>query len=245
MADLAAAYTETYEHIVPILRELTPEQLEARVPFSPEWSVRDVAAHLSSEAEVIVSDEIPAGLFYLEEARRVERSDTINAFNAEHLERRRQLGLEEILAEWEAAVPAMLEALRGERPFKSPYPGQDYVAVVDLAMHSQDIRNLVGRPGDRESAGVGYALPSFGSILTVRLIELGLPALELRYDGKTRVLGEGEPGASITASRYELVRALANRRSTAQIRAYDWTGDPEPYLPVIPAYNPRDDAIVE
>ena len=72
-----------------------------------------------------------------------------------------------------------------------------------------------------------------------------MPSLELRYDGKSRVLGEGDPGASIAASRYELVRALANRRSTAQIRAYEWTGDPEPYLPIIPAHNPRDDDIVE
>ncbi|MDP9325654.1 MAG: hypothetical protein M3O87_03860, partial [Candidatus Dormibacteraeota bacterium] len=78
-----------------------------------------------------------------------------------------------------------------------------------------------------------------------RINEVGLPALELRYEGKTRVLGEGEPGASITAPRYELVRALANRRSTAQIRAYDWTGDPEPYLPIIPAYQSRDDDIFE
>jgi uncharacterized protein (TIGR03083 family) len=245
MADLAAAYQETYEHIVPILRELTPEQLETKVPFSPEWSVRDVAAHMASEAEMIVFEDIPEGIFWLEESRRKERSETINAFNAQHLERRRQLGLEEILAEWDAAVPAMLEALRGERPFKSPVPGQDYVAVIDLAMHSQDIRNLVGRPGDRESAGVGFALPSFGWILSQRLVDVGLPALELRYEGKSRVLGEGEPGASVAASRYELVRALANRRSTAQIRAYEWSGDAEPYLPIIPAYNPRDDDIVE
>jgi uncharacterized protein (TIGR03083 family) len=155
------------------------------------------------------------------------------------------LSLEEILADWEADVPAMLEALRGQRPFPLPYPGQDYVAVVDLAMHAQDVRNLVGRPGDRDSAGVAVALPTFGFVLGQRITEVGLPALELRYDGKSRVYGEGEPGASITASRYELTRALANRRSTAQIRAYDWTGDPEPYLPIIPAYNARDDDIVE
>ena len=245
MADLAAAYVETYQHIVPILRELTPEQVETRVPFSPEWSVKDVVAHMASVADLVVTAEVPEGVFYMEQARRRERSDTINAFNEKHMERRRRLELEEILAEWEADLPAMLEALRGERPFKSPYPGQDYVLAVDLAMHSQDIRNLVGRPGDRESAAVGYALGSFGFILGQRITEVGLPALELRYDGKTRVLGDGEPGPSVSASRYELVRALANRRSTAQIRAYDWTGDPEPYLPIIPAYNPRDDDIVE
>ena len=244
MADLAAAYTETYEHILPILRELTPEQLEQKVPFSPEWSVKDVAAHMASEASV-VSDQLPEGLFYMEDARRGEREAVIRAWNADQLERRRQLSLDQILNEWATNVPMILEAVRGDRPFASPYPGQEYVLVVDLAMHTQDIRNLVGRPGDRDSAGVGFALPSFGFVLGQRISEVGLPALELRYGDKSRVLGDGEPGASITADRYELVRALANRRSTAQIRAYEWTGDPEPYLPIIPAYQPRDDDIVE
>jgi uncharacterized protein (TIGR03083 family) len=245
MADLPAAYLETKEHLLPILRELTADQLETKVPFSPEWSVRDVVAHMASEAHALVREAVPEGLFFLDEKRRGQRTTVINAWNAGQLERRRYLSLEEILEEWDRDVPLMLEALRGERPFASPYPGQDYVAVVDLAMHTQDIRNLVGRPGDRESAGVGLALPSFGFVLGQRITEVGLPALELRYDGKTRVLGEGEAGAAVSASRYELVRALANRRSTAQIRAYEWTGDPEPYLPIIPAYNPRDDDIVE
>ena len=244
MADLAAAYVETYEHIVPILQELTPEQLEQKVPFSPEWSVKDVAAHMASEASVVL-DTLPEGLFYMENARRAEREDVIRQWNADQLERRRKLSLSEILDEWAANVPTILEAVRGQRPFASPYPGQEYVLVVDLAMHTQDIRNLVGRPGDRDSAAVGYALPSFGFILGQRINEVGLPALQLRYGEKSRVLGDGEPGATITSDRYELVRALANRRSTAQIRAYDWTGDPEPYLPIIPAYQPRDDDIFE
>jgi uncharacterized protein (TIGR03083 family) len=245
MADLAAAYLETREHLLPILLELTPKQLESKVPFSPEWSVRDVVAHMASEAHALVAEQVPEGLFFLDEKRRSHRTTVINAWNAGQLERRRYLSLGEILEEWDRDVPSMLEALRGERPFASPYPGQDYVAVVDLAMHTQDIRNLVGHPGDRDSAGVGFALPSFGFVLGRRIAEVGLPALELRYDGKTRVLGDGEPRATVAASRYELVRALANRRSTAQIRAYEWTGDPEPYLLIIPAYNARDDDIVE
>ena len=33
------------------------------------------------------------------------------------------------------------------------------------------------------------------------------------------------------APSFELFRALTGRRSSAQIRRYDWTCDPEPYLP--------------
>jgi hypothetical protein len=78
-----------------------------------------------------------------------------------------------------------------------------------------------------------------------RLRALGLPALELRYDGKERTLGEGPPAASVTAERWELLRVLAGRRSRDQIAALDWSGDPAPYLPLLPAYGERADALVE
>ena len=245
MADLAAAYQETYQHLQPILLELTPEQLATRVPFSPEWSVLEVVAHMASEAHALVGEDLPEQLFDITEASRDSRAAAINAWNAEQLVRRREASLGQLLAEWDRDLPALLEALRGERPFHSTYPGAPNIAVVDSAMHAQDIRNLLGCPGDRESAGVGLALPAFGAVAALRIQEVGLPALELRYGEKSRLLGDGEPGAAVTADRYELVRALANRRSTAQIRAYNWEGDPEPYLPIIPAYQPRDDDIVE
>jgi hypothetical protein len=31
---------------------------------------------------------------------------------------------------------------------------------------------------------------------------------------------------------FELVRAIAGRRSAAQLRALDWSVDPEPYVPI-------------
>src|SRR5258708_13327451 len=131
MADLDAAYSEQYEHIVPMLRELTPEQLQSKVPFSPEWSVKDVAAHIASEPHALVGEGIPAGLFLLQEKDRAARSEAINAFNGEQLELRRTLSLDQILEDWAADVPAMLEPLRGQGPFPMPYPGQCYLAARD------------------------------------------------------------------------------------------------------------------
>jgi hypothetical protein len=40
-----------------------------------------------------------------------------------------------------------------------------------------------------------------------------------------------EPAAILTASNFELMRALSGRRSYDQIRKLDWSVDPEPYLP--------------
>jgi hypothetical protein len=112
-------------------------------------------------------------------------------------------------------------------------------------MHAQDVRTAVGAPGDRDSAGVGVALAAFSYGLDFRLRALGVPALGVRYGGKERVLGEEPVGASVTADRFDLVRALAGRRSSTQIRAMGWEGDPEPYVPLIPAYGERADDLVE
>jgi hypothetical protein len=78
-----------------------------------------------------------------------------------------------------------------------------------------------------------------------RVRALDLPAMTLRYDGKERTLGEGPVAAVVTADRWELLRMLAGRRSRAPIMHLDWTGDPEPYLALVPAYGEREEALIE
>jgi 1,6-anhydro-N-acetylmuramate kinase len=50
------------------------------------------------------------------------------------------------------------------------------------------------------------------------------------------LLGTGDPGTSLTAGRNELFRAITGRRTVSAIRAYDWSGDPSPYLAIISPY---------
>jgi hypothetical protein len=45
----------------------------------------------------------------------------------------------------------------------------------------------------------------------------------------------------LRADPYELFRGLLSRRSRAQMRAWDWAGNPEPYLSSLPAFGARDD----
>ena len=94
-------------------------------------------------------------------------------------------------------------------------------------------------------AATRVALAGYAFGVDYRIRALGLPALQLRYDGKEKSLGEGEPAAALAADSWELLRVLAGRRSRDQIATLDWTGDPEPYLPLLPAYGERDDALVE
>ncbi|MET9002769.1 maleylpyruvate isomerase family mycothiol-dependent enzyme [Amycolatopsis sp. NPDC004169] len=60
----------------------------------------------------------------------------------------------------------------------------------------------------------------------------GLPPLRLRAtDGSAWKAGAGRAAAEVTAPAHELYRALAGRRSLAQLAALEWTADPGPWLP--------------
>jgi hypothetical protein len=107
------------------------------------------------------------------------------------------------------------------------------------------VRGALGVPGDRDSAGVSVAFVGYATTLGFKLAANGVAALRLRYGDRERLVGDGEPAASLSGDRYELFRALAGRRSRDQILAMGWEGDPAAYVDLIPAYGPRVDALLE
>ena len=63
--------------------------------------------------------------------------------------------------------------------------------------------------------------------------QAGTPPLEIRFDdGSMVMIGDGEPAATVTTDRVALWRSLHGRRTRAQVLAFDWCGDPEPYLEI-------------
>ncbi|MCA1727693.1 MAG: maleylpyruvate isomerase family mycothiol-dependent enzyme [Actinobacteria bacterium] len=245
MIDLAKAYEETQRNLAALVRELPEDELSTTVPASPDWTVKDVVAHVTGIAADVSGGTLPEELDILRAMSDPEHAAIRDAVTARQVGDRRDRSLEEILEEWDGALDPLLEMIRGERPFPRPVPFADAVVVTDLAVHAQDVRNAVRRPGDRDSAGVSVSLTGYAATLGMKLGAAGLPALRLRYDGKERVVGQGEPGATVSAERYELVRALSGRRSRDQILAMEWEGDPGPYVDLIPAYGPREDALQE
>ena len=246
MLDLVKAYEETQRSVAEFVRSLPEEQLALKVPASPAWSVQDVVAHVTGVATDVAYGRIPPDLDLvraLTDSAQAERRDELTA---EQVMTRRGRSLDQILDEWDQALQEVLPMIRGQRPFPRPLPFVDAAVVTDLATHNQDIRNALGVPGDRDSAGVSVAFVGYAATLGLRIATNGLPALRLKYDGKERVVGDGEPAATVTADRYELYRALAGRRSRDQILSLNWDGgDPTPYVDLIPAYGPRSDPLEE
>jgi hypothetical protein len=157
-------------------------------------------------------------------------------WTAAQVKARRGLEIDEILFEWEQKAPALeseLDSLPADLSMK---------LIVDLATHAQDIRGVLGLHGGRDSDAYLMASKVYHVALRHRIQEAGLPALRLRGDEGERVLGGGAPKVSVAAPSFELLRALAGRRSGRQIRAFTWDGDLEPYVPLfstfpLPAYD--------
>jgi uncharacterized protein (TIGR03083 family) len=242
-AALAAAYAETYAAILDIFDSLTDQQLATVIPACPAWTVRDLVAHLSGVAADASTARFPA---VDPHGPWAERQAVVDAFTAGHIEGRRGLTMNEILAEWARHLRVLAPMLRHEQPFPAgSWPSIDWVVVSDIAAHAQDLRGALQLPGDRDSAGVALGLGRYLAGLSQRITAAGLPALRLCTADREHVAGRGLPTATVTASRWELFRALGSRRSPAQIRALSWSGDAGIYLPLLPTYGVRSDDLIE
>lgn len=244
MADTAALYDDTRRRVSDLVRSLPAERLDTPIPATPKWTIRDVVSHLSGDAACIIVGDFPAEFFA--SFGEAEAIVVLNRWTDGHIESRRELSLEEVLTEWEDNAKVLTAMMSGDTSWPDGVPGfSDRVILTDLAVHQQDINGALGLEHDRDTPPIRIANAGYIATMGWRLSTTGLPSVRIVAGDSERVAGEGEPAATVTGTRFELFRALSGRRSPDQVRAYDWEGDPEPYLPYFYPYGIREDALVE
>lgn len=246
MVDLASAYADTRRSMIEIARGLTEEECATTVPACPDWTVKDLIAHVTSIASTIASGQFPAGLDPVASLMDAEQAEQRERFVDEALDVRKDSPLDEILKEWEEASPSVEAMIRGETPWPAGSPPLvEWVVTTDVAVHHHDLRGAVKRSGDRDSLATGLSLRSYVEGMRFRSAALGLPAFQIQAGAREWLIGNGEPVATVRADPFELARAASGRRSPEQIRAFGWDGDPEPFLRLFYPYGMRSDALVE
>lgn len=243
--DLAGAYAEARRSMTKIARDLPSDQLAARVPACPGWTVKDLITHVTSIATGVVVSRFEQGLnlAMVWDPVVTERREL---FVDGEIEARRSHTLERILDEWEERGGDLEAMLRGERPFPPAAPPlADWIVVTDIGVHHHDLRGAVGMPGDRDSKATGLSLRSYVEGMRMRSRFEERPAFRMCAGTREWVIGDGEPVATVTADPFELGRAVSGRRNPGQIRAYAWTGDPSPFIDLFYPYGPRSNALVE
>jgi uncharacterized protein (TIGR03083 family) len=239
---LAAAYPQTHAAILALLDGLSDRQQMTVIPACPAWTVRELAAHMTGVAADAVTARFPV---VNPHGPWAERQRVIDAFTSGQVTSRQGMATDEVLAEWAAHAAVLATMLRGDQAFPAgSIPIIDWMVVCDIAAHNQDLRGALHMPGDRDSAGVTLGLRRYVAGLSQRIAAAGLPALRLRTERSQHIAGHGPPSSALSATEWELFRALSSRRSPAQIRSLRWSGDAEAYLPLLPAYGlPRTDLI--
>ena len=213
--DFADEYAAARSNVRTLLADVDDAAAATTVPSCPAWTVHDLCAHLVGvPASLVARDNPPPG----------DNQPWVDRQVAERADR----SVAELLDEWDAVGPTF-EGLMRKLPHA--FGGLVYDAVA----HEHDLRGALGRPGDREGAGVLASLD-----VMVAMVERDLAAhgptpgtLRLRAGRREWVVGGGDPTVSLTTSPFELMRLLGSRRSRDQILAAPWHGDVEPFLPAL------------
>lgn len=203
-------------------RSLTDDEAERTVPACPEWTVRQVFAHQAGVAGDILGGRLDGVATDSWTERQV-------AERADH-------SLTEILDEWDADAPRLIEAMAPLGDAVDPR------LVVDLWTHEQDVRGATGRPGGRSGPALEWIVAAARNHLQQRAGQADLPPIAVDTgDGSPAIAGE-----SVAVDAFELTRALTGRRSLDQIRAWAWSvEDPEPYVALLPVFAARATDLVE
>jgi uncharacterized protein (TIGR03083 family) len=240
--DVGDAYLEVQGRLIEAVRSASQETLGTAVPATPKWTVKDVLAHVTGLASDTVKGSLPA----IDPLEQWRDSTLVTAMTDRQVAQRKEKNIENIISEWSEVTQSIIPMMRGEIPFP---PGTTYdtgvVFVTDVTVHEQDVRAALGLGRPPEGRALSIAMAGYCFALVFRLRQTGPLALTLCYGGKERLLGSGETRAKVEADRYELVRAMAGRRNSSQLRGLRWEGDPQPFLPLISTYGERPDALTD
>lgn len=180
----------------------------ATVPACPDWSIRDLLAHVTG-----VADDVANG--------RLEGVGTDPWTHVQVLARADRT-LAEVLAEWAVVGPQMEEAVTifGDAPDQ---------LVFDTVTHEHDLRHAVGAAGPKDAASLDVALKWVGEAWTLSA-ERGAGTMRIDAGAHRFDLGDGAPEVVVTVPAFEALRMLTGRRSAQEICAYRASGSIEPWL---------------
>lgn len=214
LADTGQLYEQVRQRFMSTVGQLTPTELQVRVLATPAWSVHDVLAHVVALATDLNAQHFP------------DIDDVGGSlWTGRQIAERRDVQATNIVAAWDREAPVFEEGLR-----QFGYEmGSHFVG--DLHAHHQDIRGTLGLSRDDETLTVLVSLDHYLSFIDAMLKAATWGTLDVIAGDERRRLGvDGRCRAQVAGSAFEILRVFSGRRSRAQIRALQWTGDVEPLV---------------
>jgi uncharacterized protein (TIGR03083 family) len=207
-------YRGQREELCALLATLDDGQLATVVPGSPKWAVRDVLAHLVGVTADFCSQNLDGA--------------GTPPWTQAQVDSRRDKSVPEMIEEWSKRGLGFEESMPEMGFFRR-------ASVYDVTMHGDDVREALGLPlGSSET----HAWVLDGIIELAEKRAQGVGTLTIHSEGNSGQIGSGEPFAELRIDdRGEMARVFGGRRTDEQVLALDWTGDPTPWLDVLPLFR--------
>lgn len=244
MTELGDVYKAARGRITELVRGRSEDELQRVVPACPEWTVHDTVAHVTGVTADILSGNI--------------EGVATDPWTKAQVDARRGTPTEAVLDEWAEKGPQVdpivpffpgrvgsqliLDTTTHEHDLRHALgaPGAKdsegvTIAVrmiVEVGMTAGAVKR--GLPPLEVVAGdqrwvLGTGEPAADGDLEAAVLE---EAGRVLQGGDPDWRDDVSPAGSLKIEPFELMRAMTGRRSIAQIKAYDWTVDPTPYLPL-------------
>ena len=217
MGEYGAAYQAGRVQIGELARCLPENELTRTVPATPEWTVKDLIAHVAGIAADMVAGNVA-------DAGRPE-------WTAAQIEAARESSLEDVLAAWEASS-TVVEPLLDTIP-----PTAAALTIGDLVVHEHDLRGAFGDRGGRDTERLTIALAAYVRRFGKRVKDAGLPTVRVVGGANEWNAGLDTPEIELRDDPFEIFRAITGRRTKDEIRKLGWDADPEPYVDLVSSYE--------
>ena len=217
---MAATMSEVYgagrARIEELVRNLDEASLNKNVPACPEWTIKELVAHLTG----VAADSLSANISEL------GKPD----WTASQVQARSDKSLDDILGEWQGIAAQLEPALDGLHPTAAS------ALIGDLITHEHDLRGALRNDAAREGDGVAISTSFYARNFGKRLKDAGLPTVIVDADEDQWTAGREEPIGSVRAPLFEMLRGLTGRRTSDEVKGFDWSIDAAPYLDVFSMY---------
>lgn len=221
--DEVQQWREAHARVVGLTTGLSPDRASTPVPACPDWSVKDLLAHVVGVAADVVGGDEP--------------DDHNEAWTQAQVDARRDADVADLLAEWAGSAERLVAWMgeHGTRPLN------------DVVIHEQDLRGALGEAGARDTTGLRTIRDRMAARFSTAAEALPpLLMVEYRDDDVepwhhvTRG-SENDAAVVLSADGFELFRALTSRRTAEQVRAMTVRGDVTPYLDALAGLGPLPD----
>jgi len=214
----STSYRGCRERVTEMVTGLGDDDLARRVPACPDWTVRDLTAHI-----IGVAADLSVG--NLEQMGAHE-------WTSAQIAKRKDHSVTDLIEEW-TKLAEQVEPTADLIP-----PGAAQMLVGDAVTHEHDMRGALNRPGARDTDAVWIGLDRYIRLFGKRIKDAELSSVVVRSGEREWQAGIREPDTVLSGDVFELLRALTGRRTLDEISALKWTGDSSAYLTIFSTYPP-------